>query len=218
MQTLAEDLFLLACDGATGKAHISTTYLDLGLGGALLLELVLRERIALVDEHVAVVDPAPVGDSLLDDALRDIASNTRRREPDYWVRHFAKGTHSAVRTRLVAAGVWSDDAHKVFGLIAVYHTHQVDDRIEHELVRRLHDAVVLGHRPSRETAAVVSLALAVGLESHLFPRSDRRAIRHRMREIADGEWVGAAVRHVIDAIEATLGTATSTWPAAEAGT
>ena len=62
-----------------------------------------------------------------------------------------------------------------------------------------------GHPASRETAALVSLALAVGLEQHLFPRSDRRAVRHRMRGIAAGEWAGAAVKHTIDAVNAALG-------------
>ena len=52
----------------------------------------------------------------------------------------------------------------------------------------------------------MSLALAVGLERCLFPRSDRRAIRHRMEDIADGR-VGRpdAVRHTIEAQDVALG-------------
>jgi len=217
MVTLAEDLFLLACDEVTGRARIPTTYLDLGLGGALLLDLVLRDRLALVDEHVAVVAPAPTGDSLLDAALSAVADSAKWREPEYWVRHLAKGTRSAVQRRLVAAGVLLADDHKVLGVVAVHHTHQVDDRIEHELVRRLNDVVVLGRPASRETAAVVSLALAMGLEQHLFPRSDRHAIQHRMREISGGEWVGAAVTHAISALNAALGIAPDPGAALETG-
>jgi hypothetical protein len=205
METLAEDLYLLACDEVTGRARISTTYLDLGLGGALLLDLVLRDRIALADDHVAVVDAALVDDSLLDDALRRLARNTRPHEPEYWVRHLAKGTRAVVRQRLVDAGVLLVDDHRMLGVVAVHHIHQVDDRIEHELVRRLRDVVVLGRPASRETAALVSLALAVRLEQYLFPRADRHAIRHRMREISGGEWVGAAVKHAVDAVDAALG-------------
>jgi hypothetical protein len=206
MVTLAEDLFLLVCHAATGKARIQTAYLDLGLGGALLLDLVLRERVTLVDERVAVIERAVVGDPLLDAAVRTIASDAKRREADYWVRHLARGTHAAVQNRLVAARILMVDEHRVLGVIGVHHAHQIDGRIEHDLVDRLHDAVVRGRPASRETAAVVSLALAVGLERHLFPRSDRRAIRHRMHEIAGDEWVGAAVKHAIDAIDAALGT------------
>jgi hypothetical protein len=70
----------------------------------------------------------------------------------------------------------------------VHHTHQTDGRLEHELMDSLTDAVVLGRPPARDTTALVSLALAVGLEPHLFPGSDRRAIQRRMQDIADGEW------------------------------
>jgi hypothetical protein len=215
MVTLAEDLFLLVCHDATGKARIPTAYLDLGLGGGLLLDLVLRGRVTLVDDHVVVVERALVGDPLLDAALDTVTGNSKPHEPEYWVRHLARGTRAAVQSRLVAAGVLMVDEHKVLGVIPVHHAHQVDGRISHELVSRLHAAVVLGRPASRETAAVVSLALAVGLSQHLFPRSDRRAIRHRMEEIADGEWVGAAVKHAIDAIDASLGTGAASWTVPE---
>jgi hypothetical protein len=218
MVSLAEDLFLLACDEATGRARIPTTYLELGLGGALLLDLVLRDRLALVDEHVAVVASARTGDSLLDAALGAVVAGAQRHEPEYWVRHLAKGTRAAVQRRLVAAGVLLADDHKVLGLVAVHHTHQVDDRMEHELVRGLRDVVILDRPASRDTAALVSLALAVGLEQHLFPRADRRAVRQRMREIADGEWVGAAVKHAVDAVNAALGIAPGPGAALEPGT
>ncbi|SRR6266550_1366676 len=205
MVTLAEDLYLLACHEATGRARIPTAYLDLGLGGALLLDLVLHERVTLVDSHVTVTDSTPTGDRLLDTALAAIAADAKAREPSYWVRHLARGAREAVQDMLVAAGVLGIEDHKVLGLIHVHHAHQADGRIEHELMDHLYDAVALGHPASRETAAVASVALAVGLERHLFPRSDRRAVRHRMQEIAGSEWVGVAVKHAIDAVDAALG-------------
>jgi Golgi phosphoprotein 3 (GPP34) len=205
MDTLAEDLYLLACDEATGRPRIPATYLDLGLGGALLLDLALRGRMALVDGHVTVVDRTPVGDALLDDALATVAAAGKAHGPEHWVDALARGTRSAVQRRLVAAGVLAADDHRLLGVLPVHHTHQVDDRIEHPLLDRLRDAVVLGRTPSPHTAAVVSLVLAVGLDRHLFPRADRRAVRHRMEEVAAGEWVGAAVRHTVGAIEAALG-------------
>jgi hypothetical protein len=204
--TLAEDLFLLAHQEATGRLRIPSQFLDLGLGGALLLDLVLNERVTRDDhDHIAVVDQTPTGEPLLDTALMSIANESRAHDVQYWVRHLAKGARSAVERKLVAAGVLRVDDHKVLGIIPVHHAHQADGTIEHELLERLHDAVVLERPASRETAALVSLTLAVGLERHLFPRSDRRAIQHRMRQIAEGEWVGEAVKHEIDASNAALG-------------
>ena len=210
MVTLAEDLYLLASDGDTGRLLIDTTYLDRGLSGALLLELVLQRRVGSVDYHVTMSDSTPTGDPLLDTALAEVAGESKAHEPEYWVRHLARGVRHAVQDRLVAEGVLRRDDHKVLGVIPVHRTPETDQRLHHELVDHLHDAVVLGHPPSRKTAALATLALAVGLEQHLFPRSDRRAVRHRMAEVAEsgcaeGQWVGAAVRHTIDAVNAAMG-------------
>jgi hypothetical protein len=214
MVTLAEDLYLMATDAATGRLLIDATHLDLGLGGALLFDLVLQQRVALVDEHVAVTDSTQTGNRLLDSAMADVAGQAKPHEPEYWVRRLARGARHAVQERLVAAGVLRRDDHKVLGLIPVHHTPEADRRLHHELVDHLHDAVVLGHPASRETAALASLALAVGLEPYLFPRSDRRAVRQRMAEVAEdqcaeGQWVADAVRHTIDAVNAAMGIAPS---------
>lgn len=203
--TLAEDLFVLSCHHTTGRLLIPAAHLDLGLGGALLLDLKLRERVALVDSHVVVPDPAPVGHPLLDGALATVAGERRDRDPDHWVRHLSRRARPAVEGRLVAAGVLRVEDARILGLIPLHHRQQADDRLEHELLHQLSDAVVLGRPPSPETAALVSLALAVGLERHLFPRSDRRAVQLRMREIARGEWVGEAVRRAVLAVDAALG-------------
>jgi len=209
MITLAEELFLLAGDGLTGRLLIDPSRLDLGLGGALLLELAVRERVALVDSDVAVTDRAPTGDPLLDAALVTIAGQPRPHGPGHWVRHLARGARQAVQHRLIDAGVLRRDEHKILHLIPVHRTREADGRLHHELVDHLHDAVVLGHAPSPETAMLAVLALAVGLEPHLFPRSDRRAVRRRMIEVASecghGEWVGTAVAGAVNAVDAAMG-------------
>jgi hypothetical protein len=99
---------------------------------------------------------------------------------------------------------------RILGLIPRHHRQPADDRLEHELLDHLSDAIVLGRPPSPETAALISLALAVGLERHLFPRSDRRPVQLRMREIAEGEWVGDAVRQATLALDAALGITSDT--------
>src|SRR5215208_6739076 len=73
---LAEDLLLLLTDDDTGKLAASSTEVDVALGGALLAELALMDRVdvAGADERVregrlVVRDANPTADSLLDEAL-----------------------------------------------------------------------------------------------------------------------------------------------------
>ena len=205
MSTLAEELFLLADDRASGRPLIDHTHLDLGLGGALLSDLLLRQRIALVDIHVCAIDLTDTGDELLDKALNSIAHEGRSHEPDYWVRHLARTVYHDVRGRLLGEGVLRRDDHKVFGLVPVHLTPQRDVSVERGLTDRLLDAVVLGHPASPRTAALASLVLAVGLEHHLFPRCDQRAIQRRIAALTGEQWAVEAVTHTINATNAALG-------------
>jgi Golgi phosphoprotein 3 (GPP34) len=203
--TLAEDLYLLATNGATGRLLIDTAHLDLGLGGALLLDLALRGHVELADSQVVVTGGTPTEDPLLDTALTTIAGETKRHGPDHWVHHLARGAHRAVQDHLVDVGVLQRDDERLLHVIPVHRTHESDGRLHHELQQQLNGAVVLGRPPSRETAALAALVLAVGLERHLFPRSDRHEIRRRMAEIADGGWVAPAVAGAVTVVDVALG-------------
>lgn len=209
MVTLAEDLYLLASDGTSGRRLIDPVHLDLGLGGALLLDLAVRERVSLRDEHVTVARDQPTGEPLLDSALAEIAGQHRPHGPDHWVRHLGRGAHHSVQNHLVDLGVLRRDDHRILRVIPVHRMHETDGRLHHDLVDHLHDTVVLDHAPTPETAALAALALAIGLDRHLFPRADRRAVRQRMEEVAaecpDAAWVAASVRAAVNAVDAALG-------------
>ena len=146
---------------------------------------------------------------MLDRALAAVAKSGRPHGPDHWVRHLGRGAHRAVQDRLVDIGVLQRDDHRLLHVIPVHRTHETDGRLHHELIGHLRDAVVLGHPALSETSALALLALAVGLDRHLFPLSDRQAIRTRLREIAtdcaDGAWVGAAVAGAVNAMDAAIG-------------
>jgi hypothetical protein len=207
MVTLAEDLYLLASDGSTGRFLIDTTRLDLGLGGAMLLDLVLRGHLELADSSVVVTAGPPTGEPLLDTALGAITATAKRHSPEHWVRHLARGAHRTVRDHLVDAGVLRREDGRLLHVIPVHRTHESDGRLHHQLQHDLDDAVVLGRPPSRETAALAALVLAVGLERDLFRRSDRHEIRRRMAEIADGGWVAQAVAGEVTVVDVALGLA-----------
>jgi hypothetical protein len=208
--TLAEDLYLLASDGTSGRLLVDPVHLDLGLGGALLLDLAVRERVLLRDEHVTVAkQDRPTGEPLLDSALAEIAGQPRPHGCDHWVRHLGRGAQHRVQNHLVDLGVLRRDDHRILHVMPVHRTHETDGRLHHDLVDHLHDTVVLDHAPTPETAALAALALAVGLDRHLFPRADRLLVRQRMAEVAaecgDAAWVAPSVSAAVNAVDAALG-------------
>jgi hypothetical protein len=134
----------------------------------------------------------------------------------HWVRHLARGAHLAVQNCLVEIGGLRREDRRVLRVFPVHRTRESDGRLHHELIDHLRDAIVLGRDPMQETAALASLALAVGLDRHLFPRSDRLAVRRRVAEVAaecrDGEWVTSAVTAAANAVDAARGITSGAFP------
>src|SRR3954447_3605862 len=205
MVTLAEDLYLLANNGSTGRFGIDTSHLDLGLGGAMLLDLALRGHVESAGSRVVVTAGPPTGEPLLDTALDTITAADRRHAPDHWVHHLARGAHRAVQDHLVEAGVLRREETRLLHVIPVHRARESNGLLHHQLLDRLTDSIVLDGPPSRETAALASLVLATGLDRCLFPRADRHEVRRRMAEIADGGWVAPAVAGAVTVIDVALG-------------
>ena len=108
---LAEDLLLLLTDDDTGRLAAPSTEVDVALGGALLVELTLMQRVDIAgsDERVregrlVVRDPDPTGDGLLDEALT-IAGQNEGKKPQSVVARLGKGARVRLYERLVAGGV-----------------------------------------------------------------------------------------------------------------
>jgi hypothetical protein len=97
--SLAEQLTLVAVDDESGK--VATSQLDLGLAGALLVQLALAGRLDVVDGRVTVLDPEPVGEPLLDEALARIGTD-KPRKADHWVSTLQKNLRHRVLDELVA--------------------------------------------------------------------------------------------------------------------
>ncbi|BCY04965.1 GPP34 family phosphoprotein [Actinoplanes sp. L3-i22] len=203
---LLEEFTLLAHD-QLGRRIIDSTRVDHGLGGAVLLELALAERIDVVDRRVVTRGTGSLGDPLLDDAWARIATDRRSRKPVDWVKWFAKGTQRRVVEGLAAAGVLRIERSRVLGVFprtrypAAFGTEPVARTEAREKLR----AAVLGAGPvPPRTAALCALAAATELDRKILADLDRRVVRARLKEIGQGDWAAAAVRKAIQDIQAAI--------------
>lgn len=209
---LAEELLLLAWDPDAGKPRSgSSVQLPMAIGGALLLDLALRERLR-IEVDVPRASGRPTGDELLDEVAAQLRDGSRRRKLKGWVRKV--GTTSRrdqVRDRLVSRGLLVPEERKVLWLFPVTR-HRV---VATEVVDPLADAVrgvLAGGRPADDReAALVALVGATAVLDRLVPRSERRAARGRAKELAEATPIAAAARDVIRetqaAVIATIGAA-----------
>ncbi|WP_328476318.1 GPP34 family phosphoprotein [Actinoplanes sp. NBC_00393] len=102
----ADDLYLAAHDGIGGRLLLSPEVLGVGLGAALLGELMFWQRVVLGGDGLRVIDDRPTGDPATTQVLKRLAATTGPQAPDRWIAHLSSGPAVAlIEQRLTLNGV-----------------------------------------------------------------------------------------------------------------
>jgi hypothetical protein len=206
---LAEDVLLLLVDDRTGRFLVDSTRLDNVLAGAVLVELVMTERVGFASEtgffkrgRMVVLNPTPPGDPVLDRALATVAAG-RPAKPEQLIARLRKGLRTTLLERLNTAGALRRSTRTVLGILPRTTWQPVDSSHRKELRTRLQDVLVADATPDARTAALVSLLAAVK-SAHKVVSGEKRALKARAKDIAAGDWASAAVKKAIDAVSDTI--------------
>jgi hypothetical protein len=101
---LADELFLTAHDDQTGRPRQAPHGTGLGLGGALLGELLLFGHIGLRDGLVVVVDRRPPADALAHTVLDHLCGEREWHPLRTWIAFLGQTSMEQVAARLERAG------------------------------------------------------------------------------------------------------------------
>lgn len=205
---IAEDLLLLLTDDETGRTVVDKARLDVGLGGALLVELAMTHRVDLDDrKRLVVLDASPTGDPLLDAALGQLGAKAGGR-PSNLVTRLGKGVRQELYGRLERQGVVRREQGKVLGLFPTTSWPAASRDHEQAVRRSLVDLLVVGLVPAERPAALVALLHALrATPKVVVPREhglSRRELDRRAKALAEGDWGSRAVRQAIDQATAAV--------------
>jgi golgi phosphoprotein 3 len=198
---LAEEIVLLGLDEDTGKpVSYNVSY---ALSAAILADLMLRGRLRIEADSVRVVDAAPTGDDVLDEALRHIQERSNG-SLAHWIR---KGTadhqRDRVLERLVGAKILDKVEKHALGLFP-YHRYPAHDRsVEDEIRNRIRTAA-MGGAATERTRLLLSLADACGLLHHLLTRPEHKTAKPIIQELTAADPIGAAVREALREDQAAI--------------
>jgi hypothetical protein len=191
----------------------------MALGGALLAELALEQRVDVArpnepvrEGRLIVRDETSTGDSVLDDALAAIARQEGKK-PQSIVGHLGKQARVPLYERLAEGGLVRAEEGRILDIFpterwpAVHADHE--EAVRAGLVTALRDGVTTDAR----TKALVSLLAALkAVHKAVAPDSvglSKKELNASAERIAERDWVGRAVRSAIDRRRAAIIAATT---------
>ncbi len=202
MLRFVEEVLLLLLDYGDGDTPASMPLhsLDFILAGALLMDLALEDRIDTDPERLFLIDATPVGDSLLDDTLDDVAKDNTPRFISYWLERTARrGDEIREKTLagLVDKGILESDESSLFFLSPLVRRSRryptVDGQVTEEVQTRIMRLLFSDDIPDPRDIAIVSLAAAGDMFRHLLSREELAQAQERIDLIVRLDLIGQSV-------------------------
>ena len=201
----------------TGSMH------DYAIGGAILAELLLAQRLAVEEKKKKLVDvlsDKPIGEPLIDECLAKVATAKRRATAQTWVQRFAhlKQLRHRVARGLCERGILRADEDTILLLFRRRIYPEIDPKPERKLIEGLRKAIFTSTRQvDPRTVVLLSLANSTGLLKIPFDRKKLKQRKQRIDRLIDGELTGRATRGAIQAAQSAAVIA-ATMPAIMAAT
>jgi len=209
---IAEEYLLLALDEKTGKLRIGSDVLGPALGGALVAELALRERIGVTPHdagwnkrgRVTIINLTPTDDPELDAAMAKLAENEGRKVKDLLSEYSTKkrrlsyGLRERLQDRLAASGALVRTEGTILGFIPRTTWPAGDPAGEDDVRRRLQAALVDGTTPTERTVTLIALLQVTNLLPKVVTAENKRALKAKAKELTSGDWAAKAVKDAID--------------------
>ena len=206
LRFVEEILLLLLRDDGGKFVAVPGIALDNALAGGVLMDLALENRIDTDPKHLILVDPTPVGDSILDPTLAAIAAG-QRRDAKYWVAQTARRAaeiREEALSRLVERGVLERHEGRFLWVFRSRRYPVIDGRAEREVKRRILGVLLSDDIPSPRDIVIIGLAEACGILRELMPERDYAAARQRIDQVRRLDLIGQATSHAIHDIEMWL--------------
>lgn len=196
-----EKLMLLSIDDNKGHVIFSlSTTLPYGLAGAILFDLHFAGRIDFVQNKVKLIDKTPVGDEILDTALKLIAEDEKHNEMQFWVEKLYQkidNIKKRIINKLVNANILKYEKDKILWFIPV-EKYPISNPIPEINIRLQIRGIVLdGEKPIEEDISLMSLIYSCNLVEEIFTKAEIRQAEEIIKELVDSESVGQVIRDSI---------------------
>lgn len=213
MLRFAEEVMLLLLDDEGQRfLRVPDWSLRYALGGAVLMDLAMEDRIDTDLEKLMLVDPTPVDDDILDPLLAEIADDAAAHGSDahdsrFWVERAAAHSdeiREAAIGRLIERGILESHEGRFLWVFRSRRYPVIDGTAEREVKLRILELLFSDMIPTPRDVVIICLADACGIFSELLTRRELANVTPRIRELRQLDLIGQAVTAAVWDIEVSL--------------
>ena len=208
MLRFAEEIILLLLDDEGRFTRLPSWSLHYALAGGVLMDLALENRIDTDLEKLVLIDSTPVGDSLLDPTLADIAAGVES-DARYWVgRTAARGEdlREEALNRLVIDGVLEKRDDSFLWVFRARRYPSIDGKVEREVKLRIMGVLFSDEIPDPRDIVIIGLADACGIFNELLSARELESAAERIDQVRRLDLIGQATAQAIRDIEVSIAT------------
>jgi len=208
-----EKLLLIALDPVKGKFLISSLQLNVGLVGAILMEMTFDKKIVIEQNKLLLKSSKSSNDPVLSEITGIIKKSKKPRKVKYWV---SKLERKVRRYKWIFLEKMQKDRlvrieHKKFlGAISYRKCYLINKRIRDDILKQLKDAVFYKKELTEENIVLLGLVEACGLQKTLVSdRKELKVVKKRLKELLKEEPIAQAVGKTLAEMQAALSGAIS---------
>lgn len=195
MLRLVEEIVLLLLHDSGRFIHAPSWSLDYAIAGAVLMDLAVENRIDTDLEHLILVDGTPVGDSLLDPTLAEIAVGEKQ-DTHFWVGQTAQralAIREEALSRLVEHGILEKQEDRFLWVFRSRRYPLIDGKAEREVKQRIMGVLFSDEIPDPRDVMLIALADACDIFKELLSHRELERASERIELVSNLDLISQAM-------------------------
>ena len=201
--TLIDQLTLLSLDDKTGSFIPDSTAFSYAIGGAVILELALEEKINIENKRVKVIDSTPTNDKIVEEYFETIKSSTKERKLQTWVERIGSKAHKIKQStidKLIDDRILEKKEEKILWVFTIDKYPAQNSMPENRLRARLYDVIINKHNPTAKKVMLLNLIDACQLQKEVFGKENAKLFKQEIKKINEADHLSGEVSKSIKEI------------------
>ena len=212
---LHESVLLLGLDDEKGKLTGSSFYFYYAFCSAMIMDLILAERIIVEDKRIKVVTNAITDNKLLNNFLQRLQDAKKPRTVSKWLQYLVNRSGKfkpLAIDSLIQQKILERRKEKILWLINVNRYPSADVEPENQLRSRLLNIIFEETEPTPKERMLLSILLSCKLDRELIPDKEKRKMaKQRIETLTEDsemrKLIGDAIQEMQTIIMITTGSA-----------